>query len=124
MINKILFVFIVFSLIIFAQEEKQQNPNVELPDFVITGTDIISIGKAQKIEPDYVTTVSEQFLKPVYSPEELGLRELSSPLKEEINMFDSLNYIKGILKFNAGVYTLPIADISLWQSFKNRDSCC
>jgi hypothetical protein len=119
MINRISFIFIIFSFIILAQEEKQQNPNVELPDFVITGTDIISIRKAQKIEPDYVSTISEQFLKPVYSPEELGLRELSSPLKEEINMFDSLNYIKGILKFNAGVYTLPLADLSLWQSFRS-----
>lgn len=119
MINKVSFLLIVFSFILSAQQEQKQNPNVELPDFVITGTDIISIRKAQKLEPDFVSTLSEQFLKPVYSPEELGLRELSSPLKEDVNMFDSLNYINGNLKFNAGIYTLPIADLSVLQAFEN-----
>jgi hypothetical protein len=116
MIYRISSLLLILSVLLSAQ---QQNPNVELPDFVITGADIISLRKAQKIEPDFVSTLSDQFLKPVYSPEELGLRELSSPLKDEINMFDSLNYLNGNLEFNAGIYALPLANFSIMQPFKS-----
>jgi hypothetical protein len=101
--------FFVFCFCTFAQ---QQNPNVELPDFIITGTDVIAVQGAQKISPEFVSTISEQFFKPVLSPEELEVRDLSSPLKNDLSILDSLNFLRGSLEFGAGIYSLPIANLS------------
>jgi hypothetical protein len=110
MINKILFalIFICFAVNLLGQ---QTTPGVELPDFVITGTDIISVDKAQKVPPEFVPTTSEQFFKPVYSPEDLEIKDLSSPLKEELNILDSLDFLRGYLDFRAGAYSLPVANL-------------
>jgi len=109
MMKKLFFIFQVFFTVVFPQ---QQNPNVELPDFIIMGTDVVSVKIAQKAPPEFVSTISEQFIKPVFSPEELEVRDISFPLKDDLNIFDSLHYHKGRLEFNAGIYLLPLADIS------------
>jgi hypothetical protein len=109
MIKKFL---ILFTLAFYPALAQQTNPNVELPDFVITGTDVVAVRGAQKIAPEFISTISEQFFKPVYSPEELQVKDLSSPLKNELSVFDSLNYLNGNLEFGAGIYSLPVASLS------------
>ncbi|HSP88702.1 MAG TPA: hypothetical protein VLN45_11250, partial [Ignavibacteriaceae bacterium] len=109
MIKKIFTLIFFLTVVISAQ---QQNPNVELPDFIITGPDVIAVQGAQKIAPEFVSTISEQFFKPVLSPEELEVRDLSSPLKNDLSILDSLNFLRGSLEFGAGIYSLPIADLS------------
>jgi len=104
-------ILVIFSLTGFVSAQ-QQNPNVELPDFIITGTDVIAVQGAQKISPEFVSTISEQFFKPVLSPEELEVRDLSSPLKNDLSILDSLNFLRGNLEFGAGIYSLPIAHLS------------
>lgn len=117
MIKKIFpLVFIVFVFNLFGQ---QTTPSVELPDFVITGTDIISVDKAQKVPPEFVSTISEEFFKPVYSPEELEVRDLSSPLKKELNIIDSPDYLRGYFDFRAGAYSLPIAKFAYLLPIEN-----
>ncbi|MBZ0200681.1 MAG: hypothetical protein K8H86_12490 [Ignavibacteriaceae bacterium] len=113
----ILMLFLVASA--FAQDDKQKNPGVELPDFVITGKENVSIQNSSKIKPDFVPIISEEFIKPIFSPEQLETKDLSNPVKEEINLFDSLNFYKGRLKVGAGLYTLPEAQVSLWQPFSS-----
>lgn len=115
--KKILLLIALFSVSFFAQDTRSRNPNVELPDFVIMGKDVVTIQKAKKIEPDYIPIVSEEYLKPGYSPEELELRELSDPLKEDINMLDSVDSYNGKIKVGAGRYTLPEAEFSLSAPF-------
>lgn len=115
MTNKI----IITIIILFNAAYAQQNPNVELPDFVITGTDVISVQGAQKIQPEFVSTISEQFFKPVFSPEELEIKDLSSPVKGNLNVLDSLNYLRGNLDFGAGIYSLPVANLSYLFPFDN-----
>lgn len=107
--QKILILFILSLYVGFAQ---QKNPNVELPDFVITGKDVAAVKGAQKIAPEFISTISEQFFKPVYSPEELEVKDLSSPIKNELNTLDSLNYQSGDLEFGAGIYNLPAVSLS------------
>jgi hypothetical protein len=86
MTKKIIFSALFLFHFVSAQ---QQNPNVELPDFVITGTDVISVQGAQKIQPEFISTISEQFFKPVFSPEELEVKDLSSPIKGDLNIMFS-----------------------------------
>jgi len=115
MIKKIFLTFLFLSLNVSAQE----NPNVELPDFIIMGKDVISVQGAQKINPEFVSTISEQFFKPVFSPEELEVRDLSSPVRGDLNVMDSLNFLRGKLDFAAGIYSLPTTDLTYHLPFEN-----
>ncbi len=117
--RKIILMFLFPFVILFAQDDGTKNPNVELPDFIITGKDVISIKRAKKIEPDLVPVVTESFLKPKYKPEELGLRQLSNPIKEELNLLDSVDYFNGSLNVDAGIYTLPGAEFGYTYPFSN-----
>ncbi len=113
----IILLFFFFGLTSFAQDK--QNPNVELPDFVITGRDIISIQKAQKLKPDLIPTISKNFLKPEYSPEELGLQNISSPISQNLNLTDTLNNYNGLINLGIGFYTLPEANAVYSIPFNN-----
>ncbi len=111
MIKKLSLIIFLISISVFSQQDQKKNPNVELPDFVITGKDVISVQNSKKINPGYVSTLSEQFIKPAFSPEELPIKELENPLKHSINLFDSLNYKNGAFNFGAGLYKLPEAQL-------------
>ncbi|GBD87316.1 hypothetical protein BMS3Abin03_01245 [bacterium BMS3Abin03] len=117
--KKLLILISLPLILLYSQDDRQKNPNVELPDFVITGKDVISIKRAKKIEPDFVSTITESFIKPQHKPEELGLRQLSNPVKEELNLLDSTGYSKGSLSVNAGIYTLPDAKLNYNYPFEN-----
>ena len=116
--NKILLFFMVIPYIFcFAQDEKKQDQNVELPEFVITGTEAVSVQNAKKMYPDFGSTISEEFLKPGFSAEQLELRNFVNPIRENVNLRDSVQYMNG--RFNAGVGTLsmPKADILFTHPF-------
>jgi len=100
---------VIFSMQGAAQESQKSNPNVELPDFIITGKEVINVDQAKKIPPDFVSTISGKFILPSYSPEELQLKEFPDPLKNRLNLFDSLDYDKGWLEADLGTYYLPAA---------------
>ncbi len=119
MIVKIIPLFILLSVITFSQDTKKSNQNVELPDFVITGKENISIQSAKKIPPDFISTVSPNFLKPVFSPEELEMKEISNPVKNDIALFDSVDYINGIVEAGLGIYTLPKASLKFGIPFNS-----
>ena len=113
----IILLLFIFGLNSFAQDK--QNPNVELPDFVITGRDIISIQKAQKLKPDLIPTISKNYLTPEYSPEELGLQNISSPISQNLNLTDTLNNYNGRINLGIGFYTLPEANAVYSIPFNN-----
>ena len=117
--KKYLVLLLLPYIMIFSQDDKSKNPNVELPDFVITGSDVVSIRHAEKIKPDFVSTITNDFILPVHSPEELGLKQLSNPLKEDLKLLDSTYFSKGSIKAEAGIYTLPGGELSYNYPFKN-----
>ncbi len=119
MIKKIIAAFIILGgLPLFAQQQnQQQNSNVELPDFVIMGKDVVKIRSTQKIAPDFVPTLSEKFIKPVFSPEHLGIHEFPAMNNNTLKLPDSLNYIKGNLGIAVGNVSLPSAHFSYVRPF-------
>ncbi len=117
--KKLILFLTIFSALTLAQDTKKSNSNVELPDFVITGKEVISVEKAIKISPDLVSTLSGAFIKPAYSPEELELKEFPNPLKNKINLFDSLDYDNGWLEAGIGSYYLPGARLTYSTPFTN-----
>ncbi len=104
----ILFLF-VLTISVSAQENTKSSGNVELPDFIITGKEVVSVEQAKKVPPDFVSTISGDFIMPAFSPEELELKEFPSPIKNDLTLFDSLNYHHGWLEAGLGSYFLPTA---------------
>ncbi len=122
MMNKILLLVLTTAVVSFegfAQDSQKSNPNVELPDFIITGKEVVSVEQAKKLPPDFVSLLSGEFIKPAYSPEELELKEFPSPLKKDLSLFDSLNYNNGELDAGVGSYFLPTAKLTLSGPFDN-----
>jgi hypothetical protein len=114
----ILLILITGTIQLLAQDSKS-NPNVELPDFIITGKEVVSVEQAKKIPPDLVSTISGDFIKPAYSPEELELKEFPNPLNNDLSLFDSLNYNNGWLEAGLGSYFLPSARLIYSSPFGN-----
>ena len=130
MIGKIFIgTILLFSLSTFAQEKQnkqnqnqqsqQSNSGVELPDFVITGKDVVSLRHAQKIPPDFVPAISKEFLNPVFPTENLKMKEVTTPIKGTMTLLDTLNYQTGNLEFGLGSYYLPSARLNFASPFSN-----
>lgn len=117
--NLILILVIILSLQAAAQETKKSNPNVELPDFIITGKEVISVEQAKKIPPDFVSTISSGFIKPSYSTEELQLKEFPDPVKNNLNLLDSSDYHNGWLEGGVSSYYLPAGKLIYSSPFTN-----
>lgn len=106
---------LLFPILISAQQEQK---SIELPDFVITGRQSVEVQSAQKKKPELITTLSQDFFTPYYSPEELPLLLSSDPAKI-IPPLSSGDQFSGRLFFGAGRYTLPLGLLSLGKSFGN-----
>ncbi len=118
--KKVLFIItiLLIPVSIFTQDQTKEQ-SVELPDFIITGKDKINIQIAKKSPPDFISTISEEFLKPVLAPEDLPLAELSSPIKKEATGIDSIHFIKGKADIAVGLYSLPKGNIYYTYGFNN-----
>ncbi len=102
-------ILLLSSAVIYSQGT---NPNVELPDFVIFGKDVISVRKVDKLKPDYISTVSDEFLKPAYKPDYLDLADISNPVEAELSLLDSADFRKGFIELKAGRYQLPAGELN------------
>lgn len=100
----------------FAQTEQQ---SIELPDFVITGRQTISVPEALKKKPDFIPTLSQEFFTPQFAPEELPLLISSEPISVRPEIRSFADNITGTLKIKASRYALPIGELILSQSFDN-----
>ncbi|RKY92245.1 MAG: hypothetical protein DRQ01_06555, partial [Ignavibacteriae bacterium] len=109
MIKKVIFFLLIFIVTAFSQDDK--NPNVELPSFVITGKDVVSVRRVEKMKPGFVGTVTKEFINPVFAPDELELALLSNPLEGDLTLLDSSDYYKGKITLKAGRYTLPAGEL-------------
>ncbi len=117
--NIVLIVILSSAYFLNAQDQQKQNTDVELPDFVITGKDVVTIRNVQKIPPDFVPTISEEFLKPIFPAENLPVKEVNTPVKGAISLDDSLNYFNGNIDAYVGSYYLPKANLNFSSPFRN-----
>ena len=117
--SKILIIILSSFIIIHAQDDKSKNPNVELPDFVITGKSQLNIKKVDKMKPDFVSSVNEDFIKPSYSPEELEISEFSNPLKSDLSFLNDVSFFKGNIAAGIGLYTIPTVSANYAYPFNN-----
>jgi len=106
------FLLAILLLSVFVVYPQGQDPSVELPDFVIFGKDIITVRNVDKLKPDYISTVSDEFLKPSYKPDYLELADISNPVESELSLLDSADYKKGFVELKAGLYQLPAGELN------------
>ncbi|PKL89654.1 MAG: hypothetical protein CVV23_04060 [Ignavibacteriae bacterium HGW-Ignavibacteriae-2] len=113
--KKTILIFLISFIQIFAQNESQ-NQSIELPDFVITGLQDVSVPEMEKPKPDLIVSLSEDFFKPKYLPDQLKLTSYSNPLRKDYDIFGKENYNNALLKLGAGINTLPTGHFYFSQS--------
>ncbi len=113
--KKIFFVFMLIGAVVLAQTEQK---SIELPDFVITGKQSIEIPTAQKRKPELISTISEDFILPQYSPYELPLLISSQPVSVKPSIVAS-EYFDGSVKIGVGSYTYPEGSFHFSKSLGN-----
>jgi len=104
--KKIIFFLFFIVLNLFGQEESQSQ-SIELPDFVITGKESISIPKMQKAYPDFIPLLSSDFFTPQYPSEEITPIQLPNVENELVSLGSYKQSSKALLKFSAGLETFP-----------------
>ena len=106
--KKLILFAVIISSVIFGQEESQSQ-SIELPDFVITGKENISIPKIQKQLPDFIPLlISRFFYSSITQIEEQTTIKLPEPKTEIVSIGNYKQKTNALLKFNAGLETLPI----------------
>lgn len=107
--RKFLFLILVVSGIVLpllAQENAGQQ-GVELPSFVITGEEKYELPPAEKAEAPFIPVVSDDFLRPVFSPEFLQTSLQSDPLKKEFKQQDTIIQYSSKLEAELGNMFTP-----------------
>lgn len=117
--SKLFLTCFLISVSLFAQEKEGTDPSVELPDFVITGKYQTSVQPAKKLPPDFVSTISEDFLKPTYSPERMEIKNIENPIEKDLQLLDSLNFLQGKIDVGIGLYSIPVASLSYAYLFED-----
>ncbi len=107
----ILFLISIYSNLILSQDDSKISAGVELPDFVITGKEVVRIKKSDKLTPFLIGTFSEKFVLPTYSPEEIQVKEISLPIKDDLNLLSGGKFYKGYISGGIGLFALP--DLSM-----------
>jgi len=108
---------ILIPVALTAQEHKQNQQSVELPEFVITGVERISLPAVSKPKAELISTLSNEFFKPQYSPEELQITELSNPIRKDITFVNNVKKYNGRLTLGAGIYTMPMGELVYGNNF-------
>ncbi len=116
--KKIIAVILLFSSAVFAQRENA-GQSIELPDFVITGTQSVVIPEMEKKKPPVLSIMSDDFFRPVFSSEQINLNTSSNPVRREVDLFESAVSNAGLLILGAGLFTLPTGDFYFNQGFNN-----
>ncbi|MBI1931384.1 MAG: hypothetical protein HYS24_02465 [Ignavibacteriales bacterium] len=101
--KKIISIFLLSFSLLFAQE----GGGIELPDFVITGNENVTVPKMEKSQPNLIPLLSKDF----FTPSNISDDQTSISLPKIDNQVVSIpNYrqmTKALLRLNAGIYTWP-----------------
>ncbi|MCO6472329.1 MAG: hypothetical protein J5I57_01185 [Melioribacteraceae bacterium] len=116
--RKILLIFTLIPVMIFSQEANQ-GQSIELPEFVITGKQTVTVPKALKKKPDPISIVSPEFFTPTVSTEQFSLSDISEPFMPQIILYPISKYINGQLEVGAGVHTIPTGKFNIQQAFES-----
>jgi len=110
--KKILVIFLFLNINLFAQSDNN-NQSIELPAFVITGIQSITLPTINKRKSDFIPIVGTNFLTPQYGSEDFALMDNTNPIKKQMDLYSSVESYSGLLYLGAGTETLPIGKLDL-----------
>ncbi|MDA3860312.1 MAG: TonB-dependent receptor [Melioribacteraceae bacterium] len=116
--KKILLIILLAVTTLIAQTENKSQ-SIELPSFVITGIQSVSVPTMDKKKSEFVPIVGTNFLTPNYDSEEFSLVDNSNPIKKEMELKSAFEKYNGLLQLGAGLQTLPIGDLYFGFSKSN-----
>ncbi|HOJ18429.1 MAG TPA: TonB-dependent receptor [Ignavibacteriaceae bacterium] len=96
----------VLSVQAYAQDIPERQ-GVDLPQFVITGQEVITFPPLKKLKPDHISTLSREYINPLFAPEDLIIKEIPSPLNAGHLLFDSAKVYNAGLEAALGNNKLP-----------------
>jgi|GEM_PF-6351939 len=102
----------LFPLITYAQDQA-----VQLPEFVITGTQQVNMPVMKKMRPKLISPLSQEFFLPAYVPDNLTLGTFATPLKARLLLRKKENFYNGILDLRAGLHTMPYGSFVLDKTY-------
>lgn len=112
-------ILILFLIVSVVAQDDNTGQSIELPDFVITGKQNISLPAMKKAKPDLVPVLSKEFFYPTFSPEDFTLSTVSMPSKSLANLLPEKDAYNAQLILGAGQYTLPTGEFHFGQSFES-----
>ncbi len=100
---------IFFHKLIFAQIDTSLSkiPEIELPDFVITGQAKVDVPQLEKASAPLISPLSKEFILPKISVQELSLEGLSDPTKQQPPILDKTKKYFGRSKLGFSIYSFP-----------------
>ncbi|HED07370.1 MAG TPA: hypothetical protein ENI57_04565, partial [Ignavibacteria bacterium] len=107
----------MFFISLYAQEK--QNQNVELPDFVITGKNVVNMQSVNKKAPPVLEIISKNFLQPVYSTENLKVVNIKSKTINPFTFKKKAEVFNGGAILKGGIYSIPQGSLFLSKPFSN-----
>jgi outer membrane receptor protein involved in Fe transport len=112
----IFYIISILCVTSFAQDDG--NPAVELPDFVITGKDVVMVRRVEKIPADLISVISDEYTKPMIKPEKLEVAGITKPVSWDRIDFDSTKFYRGYISVESGRYKLPASQINYTFPFE------
>lgn len=112
--------FLLLSSIVGFSQNKTKSQSIELPAFVITGIQSVSVPIMSKKKSNFVSVVGQNFLMPDYNTENFSLLDNSAPIIKEIKIgATAKTAYTGLLQLGAGLKTMPIGN--LYFGLNNSD---
>lgn len=108
--KKTLIILVVLSISLLAQSENK-NQSIELPAFVITGVQSVTLPTINKNKSEFVPVVGDEFLTPKYGNEDFALMDNTNPIKKQMELYSSVESYNGLLRLGAGSQTMPIGKL-------------
>ncbi len=113
--RKLIFIIFAVAGLLNAQSESGSQ-SIELPDFVITGIQNITVPEMTKRKPELINSLSDEFFRPVVIPEKLSLINASAPQRIDYQIMSLSDYSRGLLILGGGINTLPTGHFYFNQS--------
>ncbi|GEM_PF-1924476 len=111
--KKVLVLHLVLFSVLFTQQDtvRSRIPEIELPDFVITGQAQVDVPVQEKATPELITPLSPEFILSRIGVEDLKLEGLTDPTKLQPSILDTSKKYYARAKLVAGLYSLPKTEV-------------
>lgn len=109
----------IILLPLFIAAQSQQSQSIELPEFVITGQQKISLPIMKKSKAKPVQLFSKDVQYQTFTPDQFSLTTVSMPVRQPALLFKETKSFNNHLVLGAGQYTLPTGHFYFSQPFSH-----